>query len=437
LVIIMTYLECHFYVTSGNLSLATPLQITPEMFCYIDSCIFLFSPSVSVRKESHLSKLISDTSKKIDYTALWAAAKSPDAFIESLIAAALVQYRAHTPGDHEILELAQANSNFIFDASGHVLPDGEDRTILAWAQTQMPLKPRDSAYQRGYPIPLTCAGRALDRGHYIPYSGGGLFGPNMYPQDRALNRGWSKEGRLFRAIERTATAHAKTIYFVRPRYCDNSHFPELIDVGCLSGNGLQTDSFRNRFDRLMPCGTESEGKLLDVLLPSMTSTHFGILGEETAVVWLETVMDAIMVSLSDAGSPRPDHKNELDIVAIVGNDLVCYEVKTRLLSKKAGRLTRRGNLFAPRLSSTEGHSKLKQASQPYVAQRLDRIIDTDPENYAGVESRVITVDLQSMLIQEFYCSDDGRIGGAVGEPSNCRECAVEAMGRLTEYFLGR
>jgi hypothetical protein len=377
-----------------------------------------------------------DMNEEIDYNALLALAKSPEDFTELLIATALRSYRSSVQRDCEILEFAQENAHFIFDASGHSLHDGEDRTILAWAKTQKPAMLRESAYQRGYPLPSVCAGRALDRGHYIPHSGGGLFGPNMYPQDRALNRGWSQEGRLFRSIEGVAASHTGALYFVRPRYCDNSHFPGIIDAGCSIGDSLQTGSFRNRFDSIaLP--DRGDGKaLLNILLPAMTNAQFGMLGEETAAVWLETVREAIIVLLSDVTSSRPDHKNELDIVAIVGEELICYEVKTRLFSKKAGRLTGRNNLFAPRLNSVSGYGRVKQASQRYVTQRLDRIIDTDPENYDGVESRAIVVDLQAMLIQEFLCSDNGRINGALGEPSPCRECAGEAMNRLAEYLLG-
>jgi hypothetical protein len=35
---------------------------------------------------------------------------------------------------------------------------------------------------------------------------GGEFGPNIFRQDRSLNRGWSQEGRRFRALEREAAA---------------------------------------------------------------------------------------------------------------------------------------------------------------------------------------------------------------------------------------
>jgi len=96
----------------------------------------------------------------------------------------------------------------------------------------------------------------------------------------------------------------------------------MIDVGCLFGNSLQTGGFRNRFDHIELPETGSGAVLLDIMLPSMTAAQFGMLGEETAVVWLETIRNAIMVSLSEIASSRPDHKNDLDIVAIVGEDLV-------------------------------------------------------------------------------------------------------------------
>ena len=55
-------------------------------------------------------------------------------------------------------------------------------------------------------------------------SAGGDFGPNIYPQDRALNRGWSADGRRYRALEREAAALPGTLFFGRLIYGEDSDF---------------------------------------------------------------------------------------------------------------------------------------------------------------------------------------------------------------------
>lgn len=76
---------------------------------------------------------------------------------------------------------------------------------------------RDAGYQRGYPLPGRLAGLPVDRGHFAPYTAGGLLGPNLFVQDRALDRGWSTGGRRHRALERTPVAGSPaSLMFVSP-----------------------------------------------------------------------------------------------------------------------------------------------------------------------------------------------------------------------------
>jgi len=372
-----------------------------------------------------------------DYALLLSSSTCKEEFIASVEHSVIEEYRHSFPENREILGFTQLHEHCTFDLSSKEVFDHEARIVFVWAMTSAPDGKRDSNYQRGYPIKDVCAGRPLDRGHFIPFSGGGQFGPNMFQQDRALNRGWSQEGRIFRSIERAASSLPGSIYFVRPCYIDNSAFPALIETGALVNGILTTGVFRNRFDALaMPAEISSE-QLLDNLLPAMSSIDFGMLGEETAAVWLEKDTDAILVSLEDTRYSTEDGLKDLDIVAILSEELVCYEVKTRLVSKVAGRLTQAGNLVKPRLGYSGRKVISRQASQLYVKQRLGDILNTASEYYEGVESRVITVDLKAMLIQEFFCSDDGRIKKPVGCPFPCRDHAIEALDRLRDYLLSR
>ncbi|MDR2487807.1 MAG: hypothetical protein LBD12_07560 [Clostridiales Family XIII bacterium] len=359
---------------------------------------------------------------------------SPELFFEELSEIIIDHYIDTVEGTPDICAFSYGSGRYLFDCCGHELTEGEDRTILAFACPQNPKNPRDDAYQRGYPIPGTCANRLLDRGHYIPHTGGGLFGPNLFAQDRVLNRGWSEEGRQFREMETLAVTDPDAWYFVRPCYIDNSAFPYLLEVGLLQGGELTVKRFRNRFDAAaLPRGIGTAATL-EALLPAMSASQFGALGEETVAVWLEKDCDAIIVSMGDATMPRTQHLQDLDLVAILGEELICYEVKTRYLSKAAGRLTRKGNLRAPRVKGAQNSAR--QASQEYLAQRLETIIDTDPAVFAGVESRVIVVDLKGMLLQAFWVDDRGRNLKAMDQPTPCRIHAEGALERTIDYFIG-
>jgi hypothetical protein len=370
----------------------------------------------------------------LDYTGLLAKSRSASGWpIEAVEDAAMAAYARHA-GAPEIVEFAQGPANYLFDAGGHAAPGGEDRTVLAWAATAHPPGPRDAAYQRGYPIPAACAGRALDRGHFIPHSGGGQFGPNLFPQDRALNRGWSAEGRDFRRLEARAAAQPGTLYFIRPRYVDASYFPALLDVGLLDRSGLAVATFRNRYDRpaLPPAGTPGQDAL-SVALGGASAQELGDLGEETCAAWLEGALDAVIVSLGGAGMPRPERRQDLDVVAICGDELIAFEVKARHRSRLAGRLTRAGNLRAPRLRRPTAGTSPRQGSQRYVADRLADIIDTSPANFDGIESRAVAVDFDACLIQQFQMDDAGRRLSPVGSPQKCRDYALQALARIGDH----
>jgi hypothetical protein len=87
----------------------------------------------------------------------------------------------------------------------------------------------------------------VDRGHLIPHLSGGEFGPNIFRQNRALNRGWSEPGKRFRALEREAAARPGTFYFGHLIYGDDSAYPTSVETGLVRGGSLYIDSFRNRF----------------------------------------------------------------------------------------------------------------------------------------------------------------------------------------------
>ena len=52
----------------------------------------------------------------------------------------------------------------------------------------------------------------VDRGHLIPHLSGGEFGPNIFRQDRKVNRGWSEAGKRYRSLEREAASTPRAFY---------------------------------------------------------------------------------------------------------------------------------------------------------------------------------------------------------------------------------
>jgi hypothetical protein len=82
----------------------------------------------------------------------------------------------------------------------------------------------------------------------VPHAAGGTFGPNIFPQDRDLNRGRSTEGRRYRALEREIAKTPGTFFFCCLLYADDTAFPAAVKLGVLRPNGLHVEQFRNRFD---------------------------------------------------------------------------------------------------------------------------------------------------------------------------------------------
>ncbi len=318
-----------------------------------------------------------------------------------------------------LVAFTHQGTEFLFDTDPEF-----NRTVLAVGHPKAPLEQRDVSYQRGYPLVETFGGRRVDRGHFIPYTSGGTYGPNLYVQDRALNRGWSREGRQYRAIERrAATSGPDSLMFAYPLYIDDTSVPGFIQLGLVTSAAQKTQIFRNRFDELAITGAD---RLL-VELSGATDAQVGALGEETAAVLLQDEFDAILVALGDTGLDRAEGRQDLDMVAVVEGVLVAFEVKTRYSSQRAGRVTRAGNLPRPRLRRTStGH---RQGSQPYIADRIASIANVD-NGYEGVEVQLVAVDFVAMLAQFFRIDDRGDRLTPLGPPRPCRDAAARALDRI-------
>jgi hypothetical protein len=147
--------------------------------------------------------------------------------------------------DCSLVQFIQSGATYLFDLASAAGAGQEDRTVAAWTTTPATVGKRDIAYQRGFPLAADPGSLPVDRGHLIPNLSGGEFGPNIFRQDRSLNRGWSQEGRRFRAMEREA-AIPGTFYFGHLLYADDTAYPMEIEIGLLRGNILHVERFQNR-----------------------------------------------------------------------------------------------------------------------------------------------------------------------------------------------
>jgi hypothetical protein len=148
--------------------------------------------------------------------------------------------------DCSLVQFIQSGATYLFDLASAVGAGQADRTVAAWTVTPATVNKRDVSYQRGFPLAADPGGPLVDRGHLIPNLSGGEFGPNIFRQDRPLNRGWSQEGRRFRALERAA-AIPGTFYFGHLLYTDETANPMEIEIGILRGGTLHVEPFQNRF----------------------------------------------------------------------------------------------------------------------------------------------------------------------------------------------
>lgn len=166
----------------------------------------------------------------------------------ALLDAVAERYQRQFP-DCSLLQFVQSGATYLFDLASAVGAEQEDRTLAAWTITPATVGKRDASYQRGFPLPPDPDGTLVDRGHLIPHLSGGEFGPNIFRQRRDLNRGWSSQGKRFRALEQEAAATPCTFYFGHLLYEDGTAYPTEIETGLLRGETLHVDRFRNRFAR--------------------------------------------------------------------------------------------------------------------------------------------------------------------------------------------
>jgi hypothetical protein len=128
----------------------------------------------------------------VDYGAIASALGDPLDLEElgAALLAALGDYYERVHGDSALLYFKQSGATYLFDNASSIDSPNDDRTVAAWALTPARVANRDVGYQRGFPL-VSDEAAPMDRGHLIAHLSGGEFGPNIFRQDRSLNRGWS------------------------------------------------------------------------------------------------------------------------------------------------------------------------------------------------------------------------------------------------------
>ena len=136
-------------------------------------------------------------------------------------------------GPSSILEVNLDFAVYVFDESF-------ERVLVAYAISSSPLFSKDKSRMRGFPnvnsdVKNTLGENAFaaDRGHFLGHAAGGILDINLFPQRRELNRGWSREGQLFRKMERHAASHLNTFVYHRAIYNDDTWIPETLEFGLL------------------------------------------------------------------------------------------------------------------------------------------------------------------------------------------------------------
>jgi hypothetical protein len=164
-------------------------------------------------------------------------------------------YREATPHLVNVLRVPDNGFTYIYDfysefeVKGVVQnsPTIEDRMVGALGYSQRSVRRRDVARQRAWVGPTEKRfGKENDKGHFVAHTLGGGLELNVFIQCRAVNRGWSPKGKLYRSMEQFCLRHPGTFFFSRPFYADCTCRPSLLEFGILKADGdLWIEHFEN------------------------------------------------------------------------------------------------------------------------------------------------------------------------------------------------
>jgi hypothetical protein len=152
----------------------------------------------------------------------------------------LTRYHRMCIGPTNVLEIPLRGFSYLFDFCTELIDEGElppgareDRTVVAYGLAQHATTKRDASRLRGFPG----SDERGDRGHLAAHAAGGGLDINVFHQDAYLNRGWSPQGKRYRAMERYCAENEGTFFFSRLIYADATARPAEIEFGILRPDG--------------------------------------------------------------------------------------------------------------------------------------------------------------------------------------------------------
>jgi hypothetical protein len=144
---------------------------------------------------------------------------------------------------------AQSGTHYLFDLASSVAASQEDRTVAAWTVTKKPPRPKASPRNpRALPPSTGISLSLMDVGRINPFGPGEErdFGPDLFPIERHINRGWSPDGKRYRALRREMQLSPSAFIFSQLHYTDLSMLPAAIETGFVFSGRLRVERFYNR-----------------------------------------------------------------------------------------------------------------------------------------------------------------------------------------------
>lgn len=177
---------------------------------------------------------------------------------EKIIRIWIDEYKVQCNRATDIGSMFNGSFEYIYDDCESLVKKGilpsentESRMVAATGISFPKLTKRDDYRLKGWLGKTeTVFGKEWDKGHFIAHSIGGAIDSmevNVYPQKRALNRGWSDEGKIFRKMESYCFKNQGTYCYTRPIYLEHTSRPDFIEFFILMHNKtIWSEIFDNR-----------------------------------------------------------------------------------------------------------------------------------------------------------------------------------------------
>ena len=202
-----------------------------------------------------------DYAKEVESFRSKTSSPSPQALLHALSDQWMHAYKRLVGRATSIYEIPEGGFHYLFDCEGSDHCDGQGplparitpRVVVAYGTSKVPAagRKKDDGRMRGWVGPTReILGDGWDKGHFVAHSMGGAVDRveiNVFGQRRALNRGWSPAGKVFRKMEDYCASHPGTTFFHRALYGEESDVPDWLEFGIIySDLTIWCEVFDNR-----------------------------------------------------------------------------------------------------------------------------------------------------------------------------------------------